>query len=66
MKNNQSNKLRHQIEKLKYKLGSKEQVLVLEKPGKKNHLKPSMEQISIYSSILIAVAAVWFGLERLS
>ncbi len=62
MKNNQSNKLRHQIEKLKYKLGSKEQVLVLEKPEKKNYLKPSMEQISIYSSILIAVVAVWFGL----
>ncbi len=62
MKNNQNNKLRHQIDKLKYKLDNQEQVLVLEKPVKEYHFKPSMEKISIYSSILIAISAVWFGL----
>ena len=65
MKNNQSNKLRHQIEKIKNKLDSKEQVLVLDKPVKKNYLKPSVEKITIYSSILIGVSAVWFGLFEL-
>jgi len=62
MKNNQSNKLRYQIEKIKYKLDSKEQVLVLEKPVEKIYLKPSVEKISIYISILIAVSAVWVGM----
>ena len=54
--------LRHQIEKLKYKLNNQEQVLVLEKPVKENFPKPSIEKISIYSSILIALSAVWIGL----
>ena len=62
MINYQNNKLRHQIDKLKYKLDNQEQVLVLEKAVKENYLKLSVEKISIYSSILIAVSAVWFGL----
>ena len=62
MKNNQNNKLRHQIEKLKFKLDNQEQVLLLEKPLKEHYLKPSMEKISVYSSILITVSVVWFGL----
>ena len=62
MKNNQNNKLRHQINKLKYKLDNQKQVLVLEKPAKENFVKPSIEKLTIYTSILIAVSAVWFGL----
>jgi len=62
MKNNQNHKLRNQINKLKHKLDNQEQVLVLEKPVKENFLKHSIEKISIYSSILITVSAVCFGL----